>query len=145
MIDTKETIVAMKNFLTIALVLLVAAPAFSQVAGRTIKWKATGVTDVLTGKKTDHFKEVISRPDKVEFISQNGQLAASLAITSSNGAWADLNADGATTLKVEVGGQKGQVMFKRIAGRLLVTLLLMEGDSRAIFDIDCSGFEIINP
>jgi hypothetical protein len=118
--------------------------AFSQVEGRTIKWKVSTVTDVITGMRTDHFKEVVSRPGQVDFVSRNGELAASLAITSRNGSWNDQATDGATTFKVEAGAQKGQVMFKRVAGRLLITLLLTEGDSRAIFDIDCSGFEVIN-
>ncbi|MFM8912154.1 MAG: hypothetical protein ACKOE6_04410 [Flammeovirgaceae bacterium] len=135
----------MKVFFCFGCLLLMTATAFSQVEGRTIKWKASSVTDVLTGSRTDHFKEVISRPGQVDFISQNGQLAASLAITSRNGNWNDQATDGSTTVKVEAGAQKGQVIFKRVGGRLMVTLLLMESESRAIFDIDCSGFEVINP
>lgn len=121
-------------------------PAFSQVAGRNIRWNVTAVADVLTGGSRSHqFKQVITRPDKVDFISPEGKLTASLAIVSTSGTWSDLAADGMTTFKVEAGAQKGQVIVKRVRGRLSITLLLNQPDSHAIFDLDCSGFEVLNP
>ncbi len=117
----------------------------AQIATRTIKWKVSGVQDVVAGRPTDHFKELISTPTKVDFISKNGVLAASMAVVGSNGSWDNIDQDGGATLKIESGAQKGQLIFKRTGGKFFITMIILEGASRSIFDLSCSGYEFVTP
>ena len=133
------------GFTCFFLFLVFAGICSAQIATRTIKWKVSGVQDVVAGRPTDHFKELISSPTKVEFFSKNGLLAASMAVVGSNGSWDDIDQDGGATLKVESGAQKGQIIFKRTGGKLFITMIILEGASRSIFDLSCSGYEFVTP
>ncbi len=133
------------SIITLFLFFISLVVSTAQISTRTIKWKVSGVQDVVAGRPTDHFKELISTPTKVDFISKNGVLAASIAVVGSNGSWDNIDQDGGATLKVESGAQKGQLIFKRTGGKFFITMIILEGASRSIFDLSCSGYEFVTP
>lgn len=132
-------------FTCVFLFLISAGNCYAQISTRTIKWKVNAVQDVVAGKRTDHFKELVSSPAKIDFFSKNGQLVSSMAVVGSTVDWADLDQDGTATLSVASGAQKGQLIFKKAKGKLFITMVIMEGAARSIFDLSCSGHELVTP
>jgi hypothetical protein len=110
----------------------------------TIRWNATGFTDVLanvTVQKPCQF--VAYKTSKIDWLQNNGTVVFSIVVNSVEGTWVNVNEDGTITYNVQLDGLLGKITIVR-TGQSIKLIMDMHGDADDIKnEYSISGFEIL--
>lgn len=120
----------MIKFFILFLVLFPVAGIAQDVSKNTIKWNATGFTDLNTKTEVANSCTFITYgTKKIQWIQDNGKFVVDWNITKASGAWKDVNQDGSITFSFADDKVKGELIIKKESNGWSINLTMSGGPS----------------
>ena len=89
----------------------------------TLRWNASGFTDLIANKSAQVTKQFITYgTGKIDFIQKDGKLTYTLTVSSVDGTWSDANVDGTITYNITFNEMMGTLSITRSSGAITITL-----------------------
>jgi hypothetical protein len=111
----------------------------------TIKWNATGFTDLNSKTEISNSSQFITYgKKKIQWVQDNGKFVVDWNITKASGAWNDVNEDGAITLSFADDKVTGEVTIKKESIGWSINLTMSGGPNDFNLTYVISSIENLN-
>ncbi|MBX2895770.1 MAG: hypothetical protein KF763_10030 [Cyclobacteriaceae bacterium] len=118
--------------IVIVLVTVAIAACAQNFSGQVLQWDVNETENLKNDERTGYSCSFVSTPQEIKWIQRNGTRSTTFNVVSTLGTWPDILQDGAITLNVMRGTDKGIVTFSRNNGQHLVMLDFSASGSSAI-------------